>query len=91
MNTNRRGIKINETKIKKGETYIICDNNVSIGTYTYVGTKSGVNSQNNLSMFLMFKKYDHISNYERIEGYEFSENGLVEKSITIQCTKRVRL
>ena len=81
MNTNRRGIKINETKIKKGETYIICDNNVPIGTYTYVGTKSGVNSQNSLSMFLMFKKY------ERIEGFEFSEDGLVEKSISIRCIK----
>ena len=68
-------MKINETQIKKGETYIICDNNVPIGTYTYVGTKSGVNSRNSLSMFLMFKKYDHISNYERIEGYEFSKNG----------------
>lgn len=84
-------MKINGTKIKKGGTYIICENNAPIGKYTYVGTKSGINSRNSLSMFLMFKKYDHISNYERIEGYEFSENGLVEKSITIQCTNRVRL
>ena len=82
MNTNKSGIKINGTKIKKGGTYIICENNAPIGKYTYVGTKFGVNNQEKMSMFLMFQIC------ERIEGFEFSEDGLVEKSISIRyCIK----
>lgn len=77
---------INGTKIKKGNTYIICDNNVSIGTYTYVGKKSGVNSKEKRSMFLMFQKKEPTSNYDIIEGYEFDGYGLVEPAITIRCT-----
>ena len=80
---------INGTKIKKGNTYILYDNNVSIGTYTYVGKKSGVNSQEKMSIFPMFQKKEPTSNYERIEGYEFDGVGLVEQAITIHCSKQL--
>ena len=70
-----------KNKIKKGKTYTICENNAPIGVYTYVGTKFGVHNQENMSLFLMFQIC------ERIEGFEFSEDGLVEKSISIRCIK----
>lgn len=77
---------INGTKINKGNTYILYDNNVSIGTYTYVGMKSGLNSKEKMAVFLMFQKKEPTSNYDMIEGYEFDGYGLVEPAITIRCT-----
>ncbi len=80
---------VTASELTKGNKYIICDKNVPIGTYTYIGTKSGVNDQDKMATFLMFtsKRGEHVSTYECIEGYEFSEGGLVEPTITIRSPK----
>jgi len=79
---------ITDIELTKGNTYIICDKDVPIGTYTYIGKKSGVNDQEKMARFLMFKKEGHTSSYEIIEGYEITDKGLVEPTITIRSSPK---
>lgn len=67
-----------------GNKYIIYNNNVQTGVYTYIGIKSALNDQEKMSKFLMFMKCDDSSKYECVEGYEMRDDKLVELSITIQ-------
>ena len=56
-----------------------------MGSYIYIGKKNGINDQGVMSLFLMFKRDCSVLNNEIIEGYETTEHGLVERSITIRC------
>lgn len=68
----------------EGNKYIISQNNIQVGIYTYMGIKSALNDQSKMAMFLMFMKYGDDLNKECVEGYELIKNKIVESSITIQ-------
>lgn len=68
----------------EGNKYIISENNIQIGIYTYMGIKSGLNDNSKMTRFIMFMKYGDNLNNECIEGYELIQDILVESSITIQ-------
>ena len=75
---------LTENELIEGNQYSISKNNIQIGIYTYMGTKSAVNDKYKMARFVMFMKYEKTSNHECIEGYEVSDSGLVEHLITIQ-------
>lgn len=68
----------------EGNKYIISENNIQSGVYTYMGIKSAVNDKSKMAVFLMFMKYGDDLNKECIECYEVIKNRIVESSITIQ-------
>lgn len=75
---------LTESGLAHGNKYIICNNNVQTGVYTYIGIKSALNDQEKMSTFLMFMKCDGLSKCESVEGYEVIDGVVVESSITIQ-------
>ena len=75
-------LTVNE--LMEGNKYIIIQNNIQIGIYTYMGIKSALNDNSKTARFIMFMKYGDDLNNECIEGYELIQNIIVESSITIQ-------
>ena len=74
---------LTENELIEGNQYSISKNNIQIGIYTYMGTKSAVNDKSKMARFVMFMKYEKTSNDECIEGYEVSDSGFLEPDITI--------